>query len=1222
MEYSNNDEKNSSYEPIVFVNNPITQKNEDVIGFDSQIKTLNKAIEQGAKIIGVIADYGTGKSSLTELLVNNINDDQKQKCSSCRKKTCKPIYVNLWDSLNKNNNGNDKEEHISVLTRSFLYQLSRGYDIRFGKHINRLLSKNYENISFSINASKKNYFMIIVACTLFTLYLISGISGTGIMKHFSTNIDMIGSIFKIIGPIFLFLTAFFLYCGLKDKSIVFSHWKMPNRREPEINDIYDIYNIIVEKLAPKDGCKRYIFINDLDRIDNPALCIDFLKELYRFQECLGENKDKFVFIISVKPKLNHISDRLFSKIFDYTLYLKPIHFDDYDSLLLKLFESNPKQKKELEKLLGYTIGEHIPDDFKWIKRGGNLTLRDIKQRLNQSISIMLVLKNKDYKIKTSTKFQSCAAVVFLEDCYPADYYKLISYENDFANFVRESRSIIDSKKKEGKLESLKKLFNEKITTNKLGVTFSKEFIDELCGMLLDGLFNDDYRMYFYTYPKGSHIKTTDERDLCDALLFPNTYLPQENLDTIIERVFSNGENEIIRDVIESLEAYPNIVIEHDKLFALASKINTLKVFEVFSKEVFVSEYDDTYKANLWSRLLVLDKKTYQRFIKLVVNRFNIATKAEEDFLNVRKPLVVGLKSHMLDFEDLFKTMRIKHAPQITEQEINYIDNLDISLKLVDLNNLRAKHVEYILEHIISQELKSNKEIFDIALKIVYKIMEVADVKTIANSLLDFLIINNHVDEKIFNEITGIIIDKNKILKYLKSLNPNNLSVQYLQNINNMGINQGLPQNYIKILMRNDMFLSPLVNMATSADFNSLKEFQKNKFNYILDACTIINQMRPDLIASIRKYLRFDCGNKDYNILFFHPFDIIKDNETIYVNNNEELISLIDVSQVTEENYNEVFDFLYDREYTSSEIMFLFSWFFDNQVNQNCISNNELKMGILEDVDYQKLNLRILNEDQRNSLYDILSDGWYIQNAERAIEVSYRIGCLIPQIEEIITQNFDKAVIYCELISEQNEFTSYTIKWLNENYLTCALSKELCDKLYQEKDYINYIIGSVLRENNMIIDYNIPFDCYIAIYRNVEEMFDIMSDHWEFLEILQEKVDFDYLTDEHIKPIFKTKQKQRFFEYIFSDKSSESLKEEYICSFGELASSKDSEAFQQLICQPQNIEKLDSYEKYKYIHQRLWTRDEHYNRLYHQKKFTIAWKKHWKNEQNSDELAMV
>ena len=78
----NTKEKNEisqKYEPIVFVNNPISNSKDDVIGFDSQIDTLLCAINNNANMIGIIADYGTGKSSLTELLTEASEKINKNK---------------------------------------------------------------------------------------------------------------------------------------------------------------------------------------------------------------------------------------------------------------------------------------------------------------------------------------------------------------------------------------------------------------------------------------------------------------------------------------------------------------------------------------------------------------------------------------------------------------------------------------------------------------------------------------------------------------------------------------------------------------------------------------------------------------------------------------------------------------------------------------------------------------------------------------------------------------------------------------------------------------------------------------------------------------------------------------------------------------------------------------------------------------------------------------
>ena len=59
-----NDIERAEYEPIVFINKPATSYLEDVVGFKSQVETIHKAIDNGANMIGVIADYGTSFLSL------------------------------------------------------------------------------------------------------------------------------------------------------------------------------------------------------------------------------------------------------------------------------------------------------------------------------------------------------------------------------------------------------------------------------------------------------------------------------------------------------------------------------------------------------------------------------------------------------------------------------------------------------------------------------------------------------------------------------------------------------------------------------------------------------------------------------------------------------------------------------------------------------------------------------------------------------------------------------------------------------------------------------------------------------------------------------------------------------------------------------------------------------------------------------------------------------
>ena len=419
---------NNTVKPIVFVNNPIKSAEDDVIGFLDQVEMISCAIDDDeASMIGVIADYGTGKSSITEML-----KDKYVKAGYPE-----PIKINMWDSLSESNHSqnNNSSNQVSDLTKSFLFQLANGHDGKLGSYVNKLLSKNYGIISFASNRFKRLFWCFFASAICFVLYKISGVSGTGIMQHLPDWCNVASSWFKLLSPILILASAVLAIFGIKDISVAFSHWKMTNTKSPEINDIFDIYRIIADEICSSKRKKQLVFVDDLDRIGSKEVVVSFLKELYRFQDSICDKKSKFVFVVSVMPESNLLmgnqggeeggeNSNVFSKIFDTTLYLKPIHFDDYDSILLQLIKGNDNKKQALENLIGENIDENLPDAFKWIKRGSNLTLRNLKERLNQAIAIMVSLVNKSYAGNSAADFQACTAVAYLESAFPDDYLSL------------------------------------------------------------------------------------------------------------------------------------------------------------------------------------------------------------------------------------------------------------------------------------------------------------------------------------------------------------------------------------------------------------------------------------------------------------------------------------------------------------------------------------------------------------------------------------------------------------------------------------------------------------------------------------------------------------------------------------------------------------------------------------------------------------------------------
>ena len=90
MKKENSKETTLDSKPIIFQNRPIDSEEKDLFDFSYQKMVLNTAIDSNARIIGIIGDYGTGKSSITKLL----EIERKKKNDLI-------ISINLWDQLKK-----------------------------------------------------------------------------------------------------------------------------------------------------------------------------------------------------------------------------------------------------------------------------------------------------------------------------------------------------------------------------------------------------------------------------------------------------------------------------------------------------------------------------------------------------------------------------------------------------------------------------------------------------------------------------------------------------------------------------------------------------------------------------------------------------------------------------------------------------------------------------------------------------------------------------------------------------------------------------------------------------------------------------------------------------------------------------------------------------------------------------------------------------------------
>ena len=975
----------------------------------------------------------------------------------------------------------------------------------------------------------------------------------------------------------------------------------------EINDVFDVYRLISEKIIPKDE-KRLVIIDDLDRIDKREIVVTFLKELYRFRDSIIEHRENLIFVVSIKPESELEPKKesdVYSKIFDEMLFLRPIHFDDYDSILLRMIKSEPEKQKHLEKLIDESIGDTLPASFKWIKTGTNLTLRELKDRLNHAIAIMVSLKNKSHKGNSAAKFRSCAAVAYLERQFPNDYYRLIKDEESFANFMKHSHKIVNDGLFKDDMSTLKSSFQREIKGS-----YSQNFVDAFCSMVFDGIFDDDFRMYFYTYPKDSHITTTEEREICNCLLFPYQYGYTNALDASIERAYRYENNKAVTEVLRTLDTFPLVVIENDTLFRHAVSISTKKAFDVFSWTI-ISESDAKHeRETYWRRITCLDANQQTEFKKLCIEKIRSMAR-EETIIRIRTDIIKGYRHDISEFSDLFVSSG--NLPQITNSEIQLINDSLVSIPLINLATIKKSQQEYLCEVINNKPTVECVDVIDKAILVLMKLIELCKAQEIGKAILAFLEKNKLCNEELFRVVCNASLPKEDIAQYLNWFNPNELPQGYWELIDSLGFEEYLKGELVCKLAQNDLLFTPILYYAKANQLQKLDAFLSNDCA-ILPICEKVNKTNEQLLIAFRRHRVINRDDSTMAPLYFGIYPLITKEEYDAFRDTRNAINHINTHTIKVSDTPKLVEIIHTRKYKSEETVYLFSYLFCSDMNKNYINDRVLAKELIEKLDFRKLDTKNLSFAQRSQIYLAFSKLYAPSNSTTAIDFSRHFGCFIPEVEKIISNDRSAKTKYMDLIVELDELSDSALIWLESNPVTIPLSEKLCHRLVEVGRYRDAIVADVLRRNSLVLDDRIDISEYISVYAKVDSVFEIMSSNSTFLGRVQDKATFSDLGEKRLIPMFAIQQSGRFINFILSDKTNKALKIRYLKEFGDFRTEHDAVAFQKTICKPENIKFIDSLILKERIAQQLGKTSRGARII-----FTRTWNQEWADKFSTAQL---
>lgn len=1247
LEKCNENIKEFEYEPIIFMNTPISTNNDDIIGISTAVDSVKKAIDNDAKMIGVLADYGSGKSSLTETLIKD------------KKRFGKSIHINMWDSISKLDSIQTNTETINALTKSFVFQLASGISEHCAKYANRRLSKNYSIFSFSISSWNFWLWAMFAALSYIVFAALSLLKITDIKSAlepfsqiFTTEyIYTIAVGIKASAPIFMVLGIVLAIIGLRKTTVAFSHWKSEQNREPEINDIFEAYLFIHKKLL-RFRHHKLVIIEDLDRIKNKELVVGFLKEIYRFTTLPQKRWGKTpTFIISImneshlesqssslrpvskemsvskkialqpsKPDTITTSDDVYAKLFDYTISLKPIHFQDYATLLLAIIgDENSTNRVNLQKLLEENDkikNNTIPKSFDWIIKGHNLTIRQLKDRLNSAVSSLVNLRNKGYKNQSYINFASCAAVSYLEHQYPQLFGLLLKHEEELSNLVRDAYTIKSNNKNSH--HEIEEKFNEIFLESKLNtMSLFSDMKKDIIKMIENGDISDDFRMYFYSFPKNSYIKNADERDITNLLLLPNEYAEDDELNNKVKKIISFDKTSSIIELLyrisndHDIKYFPKIIFDDEFLFTKSYEINSLKVLNaMYHFASWKEEQMDNSKHILEKLISYFDKvdnNLWSSYVTWLSERFT--SLESETRINIRKNIISIVKNRIELFEKLYldssnndKTTIMKTSSKFTlisEVELSNIESNNIGIMLINVDLINEDNFEYIARHINKNNIRNICFVFEKAKKIYKHISKTIPASKCWKNVIQFLKENQYVDDALFefaiSAISNSKEDKEIIADYLYFLPPEQLSDKYLELIDSHIINVNLSETIVNCLLNKKLFSALLSFFVNENRLNLIdfinednKQGIKNAFGFLLSYDeSLIPLIRKSLIIQFVKNNSISQINDYYEEIFYDNYPRITKEEMELLPKLTDSLALLNRSKITADNSDEIIH-LINKKYEQSDCLKTFELLLSTEY-PDAYSNEAIVVNIINSLDYHKIKFASLTNDEKAKILIYIKKYQNLSNSANAKSFMETTMCLFPELEKIVLGA--KKDYYIELINKIDSPSDFTMEWIEGNSITFGLPQNVLQKLLDKELYSKYLIAKVLREKSFYFPYqNIPIKTIICEYSPKSPIWNYLINNLRFINyIIQNKTyeEFNKPYDINLlRPLYQGGQTVEFAQFVLDNvPTAEQLK--YLREMGEIFDDANRVKISQLLLKEPYIKLLSNDDTFNTVKSSLW-----------------------------------
>ena len=1120
------------------MNTPITNRSEDVVGFSTHVEKLDAAIASGGQMIALTSPFGAGKSSIVELLQEKYKNESSKQI----------IKISMWTHLSSDekddNTRNESVESTNNIThkivrgettelhKSFVYQLISQIDYQKGRYMSRLLNPSFGLLK--LQTDKIRYWVCVAVA--FALLLLGYVFPEVLKISFSLG----GKNLDSLEWLMVFASALLFVIAITRGEIVFSSNKSEGGRKIDANEIMQLYRSEVLKYR-LSSCKKsvhyIVVIEDLDRTNDSKAVINFLKEVrkYYIPDCAPNQKElyknKVTFLINVKPETLLCSEdykgreheHLYAKLFDYILNLQTIHIDDYETVLEGLLV----QKADELHRLGFKWNRPVADipGMQWIIRGSRVGIREIKDRLNTAFSLFESLKQK---FGERIEFEKCAIVAYLTTEFEEAFYK--TDDHAFQELVKAY---------------LKKELNDAKIDEILPNTDSN-YKKEVLNLVVAKQIDNNYRIYFYNYPKGGRVLSIDEAIVQHAILYGEA---SEALGSSVEKVLKS-ESSIIKSAFQSRKQLglllPNIVFKNESLYIQSLKYAFPEVI-AWIKALDYSTDSSEKTLEQFRTLLLFDadrifysKEMAQSFVEVWEEKF-----AETSLLQLRRLICKEFSSEATWYQALFGGVH----KLVTVEELSFLSIQDaISLTNERHDSFSADIVQYFAERFLKEQNT------DISAEPMQKFLEIAKETLGAQAILFPLLTYQQKAGRIVPDFEKSIIDslleeadtgidKIKLLQgYQQLVNltaGNGLSKQTIENISSLEKYDGYSLK-VTSQMEEAGYILDYVLQALSCGANI--PFERD--NIVVALQTNINWLlkKPQQFMSVRKAVVKKEINvvRKYLFMFDENCPIMTQDELKYLYSApvQDIIAMAPPSLITDASIDAFVPYFCQKKQGNSESMNILIY-----ISQTVPAISEKMFYAL---DFDMVRYRYMSEERRNRVKDSFSQILSLGTSEGKIRFMSATRLLDPiwELQMLDELKGDEELQKKYVAAVKNEdsgkpITMTTVQVLCSFPTAPLVPERVYQRYFDFKYYKNYVSCKTRAQNVFEMEDGdrgaLLWPVYVEIFGqggyNATKKY--MGKNTAFLERIMQEGSYRQMKLENLLPLASIRQSKECIQYILS-----------------------------------------------------------------------------------------